>query len=304
MNAKGWDVNFKSNMTCELGYKGHLLGAIPATGKLYTINLDFIPNTETLIDSHAPKFSAFVQAPCTLDLWHARLGHLGCNAMTHLDKVAKGISFDSSSPLSTCESCIMAKHPHLLFHATETERASKFLELIHSAICGPIPILTPHFKCYFIVFLDDHTHILNLQLLASKDQALDAWKTICAKWENLSGLCVKVFRLDNGGEFINDAFTVELESAGIECQCSAPYAHQQNCKAEHIIRTIKGCMYAMLDHARLPWSLWGEAALTVAYLFNRSKSCALPPGKTPYEMLNKSQPTLAHLRVFGARCFA
>jgi hypothetical protein len=68
----------------------------------------------------------------------------------------------------------MAKHPHLPFHATETKRASKFLELIHSDVCGPIPILTPHFKRYFIVFLDDHTHILNLQLLASKDQALDA----------------------------------------------------------------------------------------------------------------------------------
>jgi hypothetical protein len=63
-------------------------------------------------------------------------------------------------------------------------------------------------------------------------------------------------------------------------------------------------MYTMLDHARLPRSLWGEAALTAAYLSNRSKSCALPPGKTPYEMLNKSQPTLAHLCVFGARCFA
>jgi len=63
-------------------------------------------------------------------------------------------------------------------------------------------------------------------------------------------------------------------------------------------------MYAMLDHAHLPWSLWGEAALTAAYLFNQSESCALPPGKTPYEMLNKSQLTLAHLRVFGARCFA
>ena len=39
-------------------------------------------------------------------------------------------------------------------------------------------------KLYFVVFLDDHTHIINVQLLASKDQALDAWKIVKALWEN------------------------------------------------------------------------------------------------------------------------
>jgi transposase InsO family protein len=73
-----------------------------------------------------------------------------------------------------------------------------------------------------------------------------------AKWENLSGLCIKIFRSDNGGEFINDVFTQALESAGIEHQRSAPYAHQQNRKAEQVMRTIEGQMYAMLDYARLP----------------------------------------------------
>jgi len=70
------------------------------------------------------------------------------------------------------------------------------------------------------------------------------------------------------------------------------------------MHTIKGHMYAMLDFARLPPSLWGEAALTACYLLNWTESCALPTGKTPYEMLHSTQPTLSHLRVFGARCFA
>jgi hypothetical protein len=152
--------------------------------------------------------------------------------------------------------------------------------------------------------LDDHTHALDLQLLASKDQALEAWCTLRARWENLSGARIKVFRSDNGGEFINDAFTANLEEAGIMRQRSAPYAHQQNGKAERVMRTIEGRMYAMLDYAHLSPSLWGEAALTACYLFNRTESRALPPGKTPYEMLHGVQPNLAHLRVFGARCFA
>lgn len=195
------------------------------------------------------------------------------------------------------------KHPHHPHPPSDTPQASRFLKLVHSNLCGPIPILTPHNKCYFIIFLDDHTNVLNLQLLASKDQALDAWRLVQAQWENQSGLRVKVFRSDNGGEFLNAAFTAELEKAGIIHQLLAPYAHQQNGKAERVIHMIEGRMYAMLDHACLPRSLWGEAALCAAYLFNCTESRALPTGKTPYEMLHSAKPDISHLWVFGVRCF-
>jgi hypothetical protein len=147
-------------------------------------------------------------------------------------------------------------------------------------------------------------HILNLQLLASKDQALLAWHTVRARWENMSGKRVKIFCSDNGGEFLSDAFSANLEETGVLRQCSIPYAHQQNGKAERVIRMIEGHMYVMLDFTCLPPSLWGEAALTACYLFNQTESCALPTGKTPYEMLHKVQPNLSHLRIFGAHCFA
>jgi hypothetical protein len=159
-------------------------------------------------------------------------------------------------------------------------------------------------KHHFIIFLDDHTHLLNLQLLASKDQALEAWEIIRKHWENQSGRRVKVFRSDNGGEFIGAAFTQALTSAGITHQLPAPYAHQQNGKAERAIRTVEGRLFAMLEAADLPVTLWGEAALTACYLWNRSETSTLPPGVTPYEMLNGRKPDLAHLRVFGAKCFA
>jgi hypothetical protein len=63
-------------------------------------------------------------------------------------------------------------------------------------------------------------------------------------------------------------------------------------------------MYAMLNYACLPHNLWGEAALTVAYLFNHTESCSLPAGKTPYKMLHNVQPDLTHIHVFGTHCFA
>jgi hypothetical protein len=216
MNAKGWDVNFQSSMTCSFAFKGTLLGSIPAMGKLYAPDLEFIPFTSPIAARPTPELSAFVDVPLSLDLWHARIGHICKDAVMRLGRVAKGVVIQSSSPLSHCESCIIAKHPCQPFHSSKTERTSSFLNLIHSDVCGPIPTRTPHGKSYFIIFLDDHTHALDLQLLASKDQALDVWHTLRARWENMSKSTVKIFHSDNGGEFINVAFTTNLEQTVVQ----------------------------------------------------------------------------------------
>jgi len=152
--------------------------------------------------------------------------------------------------------------------------------------------------------LDDFTHTLDLHLLTTKDQALDAWESTRHHWETKFSRRVKEFQSDNGGEFLNSAFTAALDTAGISHRLSVPYMHQQNGAAERVICTIEGCLLAMLHHAGLPQTYWGEAALTAAYLHNRTESHALPPGQTPYEMLHGQRPNLSHLRVWGCRGFA
>jgi hypothetical protein len=257
MLSKGWDCVFHASPPCcELVYRGTDLGAIPMVNNLCYVNLEFLPapSTQNSIDvasipSSPHEISAFTHVTPSLDLWHARLGHIGGEAVHRLPLFASGAAVSSKTTLSKCESCIMGKHPRHPHPPSESPRATHFLDLIHSDLCGPILISMPHNKRYFIVFLDDHTNILNLQLLATKDQALDAWHLVRARWENQLGLRVKVFCSDNGGEFLNAAFTKELEMAGIVWQLSAPYTHQQNGKAERVICTIEGRMYAMLNHA-------------------------------------------------------
>jgi transposase InsO family protein len=80
-------------------------------------------------------------------------------------------------------------------------------------------------------------------LLAMKDQALEAWCTIKNHWENHLEWKVKVFQSDNGGEFVNSAFTKALQDSGIEHQLSAPYTHQQNGKAKRVMHTIEGHLF-------------------------------------------------------------
>jgi hypothetical protein len=278
MLSKGWDCIFQASPPhCELVYRGTELRAIPMANNLCYVNLEFLPApTAKLMSSHIPlsppNLSAFAHVMPSLDLWHAHLSHIGGEAVCRLPLFASGATVSVDSILSKCESCIIGKHPRCPHPPSSSPQAAHFLDLIHSNLCGPIPVLTLHNKCYFIVFLDNHMNVLNLQLLSSKDQALNAWCIVCTQWETQSGQCVKIFRSDNGGEFLNTVFTSELEGAGIIHQLSTPYAHQQNGKAEWVIHTIEGSMYAMLQHARLPCSLWGEVALCAAYLFNRTES--------------------------------
>lgn len=304
MLQKGWDCNFKGSTTtmgphCSLSFKGEHLGTVPLSGNLFYLQVRFLHPSELInrmtvykeICTHAnTEMSAYTKTPITWDLWHARMGHPGGDAVKRLLLSATGVSIESNKPLSRCEACIVAKYPHKPYVSSTFPCVSKMLDLIHSDLCGPFPTQTPHGKLYFIVFLDDHTNLINVQLLRMKDQALEAWTVVKARWENHVERTVKVFCSDNGGEFMSNAFTKALQDAGIERQLSAPYAHQQNRKAECAICTLQGCALAMLEAAKLPPSLWGEAVLTAMYLWNRTESTTLPPGQTPFERLMVANP--------------
>lgn len=161
-----------------------------------------------------------------------------------------------------------------------------------------------HGKQYFVLFLDDFTNALNMQLLATHDQAFTAWWIVQARWENKYRKRVRALQTDNGGEYISAEFEESLCELGIEHRKSISYAHQQNGKAERAVRTIEGRALATLSQAHLSAGYFGEAVLLVGYLWNLSATRVLPSGKTPFELLHGYKPDVTHLRVFGSRCFA
>jgi transposase InsO family protein len=301
MLNRGWDCAFKGSSPgteayCHLSHNGKALGYIPSIGNLFYVNLQLLhPNELAASPLLMKEISAIAKSPLMWDLWHAHMGHPGENSVKCLPLVAKGVTVDKDQPLSRYEACIMAKHPRKPCPPSKSPCASHMLNLIHSDLCGPFPVRTPHSKVYFIVFLDDHSHLLNVQLLATKDQALQAWRLVQKLWENHTGRTIKVFRSDNGGEFISTAFTRVLEECRIQQQLASPYAHQQNGKAERAMRTLEGRAFAMLETAGLPSNLWGEAMLTAAYLWNRTESISLPPDLTPYKVVNGTKPDLSHI---------
>ena len=78
-----------------------------------------------------------------------------------------------------------------------------------------------------------------------------------------------------------------------------PYTPEQNGVAERLNRTLTTKIRAMLSDSGAPIELWGEAAYTACYLYNRTARDYGDKHATPEEIWTGEKPDIFHLRVFG-----
>ena len=64
--------------------------------------------------------------------------------------------------------------------------------------------------------------------MKSKNEVFNKFKEFKALVENLSEKKIKIFRLDNGGEFTSGEFKTFYKEVGIKREFSTPYNPQQN----------------------------------------------------------------------------
>ena len=76
----------------------------------------------------------------------------------------------------------------------------------------------------------------------------------------------KIFRLDNGGEFIGGEFKSFCKEVGIKRELSTPYNPQHNGVAKRKNQTIMEAVKAMIHDQDLPMHLWAEAVGTTMYV--------------------------------------
>ena len=80
-------------------------------------------------------------------------------------------AFDYES-FATYESCIMGKLPKSAFSGIG-ERAKGVLELIHSDVCGSMPVQARSDSFYFITFTDDFFRFGWVYLMRYKSKAFE-----------------------------------------------------------------------------------------------------------------------------------
>ena len=174
---------------------------------------------------------------------------------------------------------------------------------IHSDVWGPSGVVSLNGYRYFVTFINCCTRTTWLYVLKNKSDVLGCFIDFHKLVVNQYNACVKIFRTDNGTEYVNKVFTEYLSNCGIIHQTTCPGASEQNGLAErnnrHLLEVTRCLMMAM----NVPKFLWSEAVMTAAYLINRMPSRVLNY-KTPIECLTGNTTYVVPPRVFGCVCFA
>ncbi|KAJ4816146.1 hypothetical protein LUZ62_028712 [Rhynchospora pubera] len=258
-----------------------------------------IPSTNDLFylhasHSHLVSPRAFLGVCITANLWHARFGHPSNEATLH---VLKNFSIPCSSmSLSSCHDCIVAK-AHKLPFCNSSSTTTSPLQLIHSDVWGPSPILSSNGYRYYVIFVDDFSKFTWIYFMANKSDVVSIFSGFKVQVENLFGCTIKVLRTDGGAEFkpIGTRFPQIIH------QTSCPHTPQQNGISERKHRHIVELSIAIMSHASIPHIYWDEIFSSTIYLINRLPSSL--NHTIPYKILFSKDPDFSFLRVLGCLCF-
>ena len=234
------------------------------------------------------------------EVMHRRLAHPSNDVMRRAGRHIKDFPDVQVPKEHLCPGCAQGKMTNKSFPPSEV-RASVPFELIHSDLKS-FPIESYHKFKYAIVFYDDFTSHAWTVNLRTKDAALYATRHFLATVEVKYQTKVRGWMTDGGGEYTSKAYTNMLKERGIQILQSVPHAHQQNGRAERIIRTLMEKAETMRLQACLPQSWWEFALDHATHVYNRTPIRRLA-WQTPYQMANGDKPNISHLRVLGCLAY-
>jgi len=235
------------------------------------------------------------------ETYHRRFAHPSKEVLQKAEKYVKGFPSGIQIPHQhICPGCEQGKKTNKSFPPSKT-RATKPFQVIHSDLKS-FPTESYHKYKYTIVFLDDYSSKAWTTNLRTKDAALPATRKFITMVETQYKTNIVEWMSDAGGEYKSKAFLELLKDKGIHISQSIPYVHQQNGRAERLIRTLTEKAETLRFQACLPQSWWEFALDYATHIYNRTPIRRLE-WRTPQEWLSKVRPSVDHLRVLGCGAY-
>jgi len=193
-----------------------------------------------------PNISPTHQATCNLtissaDLWHNRLGHV---SLSRLNFIAKNFLNFPVQSIKSCPICPLAKQSRLPFCHSIISSVKPF-ELIHCDIWGRYRHSSISGAFYFLTIVDDYSRFTWIFLMSHKNEAQSLLKNFFNYVLTQFETHIKIFRSDNGGEFIS--LRTFFNDHGVIFQHSCFYTPQQNGVVErkhrHILQVARALKF-------------------------------------------------------------
>ncbi|KAJ0909446.1 putative RNA-directed DNA polymerase [Helianthus annuus] len=232
------------------------------------------------------------------NLWHSRLGHPADQVLSIL-KDEIGVTDVFKHP---CEICHRAKQTRVPFPLSE-HKTKNVGDIVHLDVWGPYKVTSRDGFKYFLTIVDDYSRAVWCYLLKNKMEVFENIENFYELVLTQFKKKIKIFRSDNGTEFVNNKMDIFCKTKGILHQTSCAYTPQQNGLVERKHRHLLNLARSLLFQSGVPLSFWADCVLTALYIVNRLPSSVLL-GKSPYERMFGFKPSLSHLRVFGCLCFS
>ena len=189
-------------------------------------------------------------------IWHQRMGHININSVNKLPDAVIGLKTTAAATnhnIDNCEICLKAKFTNKINHKTTNNYTYEYLEKVGNDLCRPIKLYIYNGYKYFITFIEKSTRYIDIELLKTKDEVYNVfykYKQLAENNENNKR--IRIYSIDNGGEFVNNRFKRLFTENGIKHQTSTLHTHEQNGLMERINRTIMNKARALLYNANLP----------------------------------------------------
>ncbi|XP_075106831.1 uncharacterized protein LOC142179846 [Nicotiana tabacum] len=248
--------------SCEL-FSGLVKGIGREDDGLYVFYYGDVNTTGLQVPSTIPKFVVHKPPPIVnmitnhiimdVALWHKRLGH---TPEKTLRSIAVFQNCACKNTTEACTVCPLGKQTRLPF-SLSTTNTNVYFHTLHGNVWGPYKVPTYDGKNYFLTLVDDYSRYCWIFLLPTKVEVIVALRSFLLMIQNVYSASVKIFRSDNGSEFLNSQVAELLRSKGIIHQTSCIYTPQQNGVAERRHRYILDITRSLRFQAVVHLRFWG-----------------------------------------------
>jgi len=276
-----------------------IVGEATCKNGLYIVKATINKNRLNRMEAHIIKNNKLNDS----EKWHQRFCHVGITNIQELSnkELVRGLENLEIKNIH-CNGCNVAKSVKAPCKNLGTRNTKNVLELVHSDLCGPLPVKSMGGSRYFLTLTDDYSRKTTIYCLKNKSEVSEYIRMYIARVERETDKKVKRLRTDNGLEFCNKDLMTLFNNLGIKHERTNAYTPQMNGVAERINRTLMNLVRAMLKTAKLPEKFWAEALLTACYVKNRVVHTALGDN-VPEGVWTGNKPSVKHLKTYGCLAY-